>query len=334
MLFEVVEKQEKVLSIESIKELISAEFQAVNSLIKQHLRSHVPLIEEISDHIIQSGGKRLRPMIVLLVAKAFDYKGSDHIALAAVVEFIHTATLLHDDVVDNSSLRRGQQTANTIWGNATSVLVGDFLYSRTFEILTHLSNMPLMDLLAKTTNAIAEGEVLQLSRRNDPQADEAHYMQVIASKTARLFQAAAEVAALICKRSTEEQDALAAFGHHLGMAFQLIDDALDFTGDSEALGKNVGDDLAEGKPTLPLIHALQFSQNEHKQLIKDAILHGCTDNLDAILQAIQETKSLDYTIRKAQDEASLALAALKVLPDSIYKSALSQIVDFSVRRQF
>ncbi len=335
MLVESSENQLKSTPIDQIKQLVSNEFAAVDRLIQEHLHSHVSLIEEISHHIVQSGGKRLRPLIVLLVAKAFNYEGKDNIALAAVVEFIHTATLLHDDVVDNSSLRRGQETANIIWGNATSVLVGDFLYSRTFEILTKLKNLQVMDLLAKTTNAIAEGEVLQLVKRNDPTADEAHYLQIITNKTARLFQAAAEVATLICDRSPEEVEAMSRFGLHLGLAFQLVDDALDFMGNSEELGKNIGDDLAEGKPTLPIIHALRHSKSENKKIIEEAIIQGAADeNLPKILNAITEADSINYTLKQAEYQTELALTALEDLPCSPYKDALIKLVHFSLHRKY
>lgn len=320
-------------SIEDIKHLVLPEFQAVDQLILKHLYSNIPLIEEISHHIIKSGGKRLRPLIVLLTAKAFNYQGEDHIALAAVVEFIHTATLLHDDVVDNSSLRRGQQTANTLWGNEASILVGDFLYSRTFQILTSLKNLAVMDVLAKTTNAIAEGEVQQLVKRNDPDTDEQHYLSVIRNKTAVLFQAACEVAAMICQRSPAEQAKLASYGLHLGMAFQLVDDALDYTGDKAQLGKNVGDDLAEGKPTLPLIHAMAHTTPEKSQIIKDAIQHGGLENLEIITSAIQETNSLTYTFSKAEAEKNLALAAITTLEDSPYRQALISLANFTLQRK-
>lgn len=321
-------------SIDAIKKLVLPEFEAVDTLITNHLYSNIPLIEEISQHIIQSGGKRLRPLIVLLTAKAFGYRGEDHIALAAVVEFIHTATLLHDDVVDNSSLRRGQKTANVLWGNASSVLVGDFLYSRTFQILTRLSNLDVMNNLAETTNAIAEGEVLQLVKRNDPATNEHHYMAVICNKTARLFQAAAEVATMICQRPPKEQERMAQYGKHLGMAFQLVDDALDYMGEGEELGKNIGDDLAEGKPTLPLIHAMNHCSLEKSLLIKECIRTGGLSHLEAVMDAIQETKSLQYTLHKASEHAAIALDALADIQDSPYKEGLEAIAEFAVKRKY
>lgn len=320
--------------VDEIKQLVATEFQAVDNLISNHLYSNIPLIEQISQHLIQSGGKRLRPLIVLLIAKAFDYQGEDHIALAAVIEFIHTATLLHDDVIDNSSLRRGQKTANTIWGNSASILVGDFLYSRTFQLLTRLKNLSVMDSLARTTNAIAEGEVLQLVRRNDPDIDEQHYMSVICNKTARLFEAAAEVPTMICQRAIKEQAQMAAYGRHLGMAFQLVDDALDYSGQSEELGKNIGDDLSEGKATLPLIHALKNTSKKKSDIIKESIRTGGLTNLDAILEAIQETGSLEYTLNKANDQIDLALDALSFLPNSPFRQGLENLATFALKRRF
>lgn len=319
--------------IEEIKQLVITEFQAVDSLIASHLFSNIPLIEQISEHILQGGGKRLRPLIVLLVAKAFGYSGQDHIGLAAVVEFIHTATLLHDDVVDNSSLRRGQQTANVLWGNSASILVGDFLYSRTFQILTNLKNMAVMDILAKTTNDIAEGEVQQLVKRNDPDTDEEHYMTVICNKTARLFEAAAEVATLICNRPAIEQQNLASYGKHLGIAFQLVDDALDYIGSSAELGKNIGDDLAEGKPTLPLIHAMANSSSSKSQIIKESIQSGGLTNLPAVMSAIEEADSLNYVFKRAQEQIKLALHYLSCLPNSVYRAGLEGIAEFAINRR-
>ncbi len=320
-------------TIEQIKLLVAEEFQAVDSLILSHLYSNIPLIEEISHYILDAGGKRLRPLIVLLAAKALGYSGQDHIALAAVVEFIHTATLLHDDVVDNSSMRRGQQTANTLWGNASSILVGDFLYSRTFQILTHLKNFEIMDVLAKTTNAIAEGEVLQLVKRNDPNTDEQHYMSVICNKTARLFQAAAEVAAMICNRPQSEQTCLANYGLHLGMAFQLVDDALDYVGTSEELGKNIGDDLAEGKPTLPLIHAMANASASKAAIIKESIRTGGLTNLQTIMEAIEEADSLTYTLKKAEQEITHAIENLAFLGHSQYRQGLEEVGIFALKRR-
>lgn len=326
--------QQKYKSIEDIKLLVAEEFLAVNELILNHLNSEIPLIQNINEHIITSGGKRLRPLVVLLAAKTFDYQGYDHISLAAVIEFIHTATLLHDDVVDNSSMRRGKKTANLIWGNAASILVGDFLYSRTFQILTSLKNIQVMDLLAQATNAIAEGEVLQLINRNDPNTSEDQYMKVIQNKTAKLFEAATEVGALLCGRSQKEQQAMARYGNHLGMAFQLVDDALDYSGNSQQLGKNLGDDLSEGKPTLPLIHAMRHSSVEKRDVIRSAIKNGGLDQLDTILSAIYETKALDYTLQKAQEHVVFAHNALAEIPNSTYHEALRALAQFAVMRNY
>lgn len=329
-----VKSSNKYQTIEQIKHLVADEFEAVDQLISSHLYSNIPLIEEISHYILKNGGKRLRPLIVLLVAKAFNYKGKDHIALAAVMEFIHTATLLHDDVVDSSSMRRGQHTANIVWGNSASILVGDFLYSRTFQILTYLKNLEVMDSLAKTTNAIAEGEVLQLAKRNDPNTNEEHYMTVICNKTARLFQAAAEVTSMLCGCDLNMQQQMAAYGQHLGMAFQLVDDALDYMGASDELGKNIGDDLAEGKPTLPLIHAMANCSAEKAAIIKESIRTGGLTNLQAILEAIHETKSLDYTFLKAEEHVNLALQSIDTLDHSHYRQGLSAIALFTLKRRF
>jgi octaprenyl-diphosphate synthase len=333
MLFQSTSSSQNI-SIDHIKQLVTSEFAAIDRFITNHLDSNVPLIEEISQHILKSRGKRLRPLIVLLVAKSFGYQGEDHIPLAAVIEFIHTATLLHDDVVDASSLRRGEQTANIIWGNAASILVGDFLYSRTFQILTKLRNVRLMDILAKTTNAIAEGEVSQLIRRNDPEVDESDYMTVILNKTARLFEAAAEAATMICHRSYEDQEQMALYGKHLGMAFQLVDDALDYMGESKQLGKNIGDDLAEGKPTLPLIHAIANCSSEHSNIIKESIRTGGLIHLEAVIEAIQEAKSLEYTFNKAKEQIHLALDALFSVPNSSYREGLEAIAYFALHRQY
>jgi octaprenyl-diphosphate synthase len=329
---EPIQNNHKIIRVQDLKALVKEEFRAMDTLILNQLESDIPLIQQICEHIISSGGKRLRPLIVLLIAKSFNYQGNEHVALATVIEFIHTATLLHDDVVDNSSLRRGRKTANTIWGNASSVLVGDFLYSRTFQILTALQNLKVMDLLARTTNAIAEGEVLQLLNRNNPNTDEQHYMKVIANKTAKLFEAAAEVGAVLCHRPLFEQQAIGKYGYHLGMAFQLVDDALDFIGDCENSGKNIGDDLAEGKPTLPLIYAMKNSSPKAQQLIRNTIIRGGLDSLEEIQFAIKETNALEYTFNIAQEEAKRAKAAICDLPYSSYHTALHDLVDFAIQR--
>ncbi len=310
--------------------------KAVDDLIKRRLQSDVVLVNQLSTYIINSGGKRLRPMLALMMARACGYKGERHVDIAAIVEFIHTATLLHDDVVDESDMRRGKDTANNVWGNQAAVLVGDFLYSRSFEMMIDVNEMRVMQIMASTTNIIAEGEVLQLLNVNDADTDEARYLGVIYSKTAKLFEAACQLGAVLSGLSAEEEKAAAAYGTHLGTAFQLVDDILDYSADSEAMGKNVGDDLAEGKPTLPLIYALKVSteNNETKDvaLIRQAIEKGGLEHIDAIMQIIQKTKSLEYTQSVAIKETKLAIASLKFLSNNDFKTALVDLADFSVAR--
>lgn len=319
-------------TMDDIKALVAEDFAAVDALISEQLTSKVPLIKVICEHIIKSGGKRLRPLLVLMIAKALGYQGDKHIILAAIIEFIHTATLLHDDVIDESDMRRGKETANRIWGNEASVLVGDFLYTRTFHLLTHINNNAVLETLAGITKIIAEGEMLQLQNRNKPHVTEADYMQVIESKTAKLFEAATQLSALLA--DFPETQAAARYGHHLGMAFQLIDDALDYSGDAKALGKNVGDDLAEGKPTLPLIYAYARVAEDDKRLIEHAILEGGIDKLEPIMAMIESCNALDYTRQKAQEQVLLAQHALESFPESPYKSALFALAEFSVGRSF
>jgi len=322
-------------ALEQIREPIQDDLTTVDQLVVNELFSSVPLIQTIAQHIVGSGGKRLRPLIVLLAAKALGYNhGTEHYELAAVVEFIHTATLLHDDVVDKSELRRGQETANTIWGNEASVLVGDFLYSRAFQILARRDNIPVMKVLANTTNQLSEGEVMQLLNQQNPDISEANYREVIRRKTAQLFSAAAEIGALISTTDCELHKAMANFGLHLGMAYQMIDDLLDYTASTKQLGKNIGDDLAEGKITLPLIHALHHAKPKQATLIRSAIEHGSLENLDAILQAIEETNARDYTLRCAKYHASLALDLLNHLPASPFCDSLTQLTEFIVDRNY
>jgi len=305
---------------------------AVNQLIQTRLSSEVALVNQLGAYIINSGGKRLRPMLVLLAARACGYEGGQHIDLAAVIEFIHTATLLHDDVVDESELRRGHDTANSIWGNEASVLVGDFLYSRAFEMMVDVNRMPVMAVLAKTTNTIAEGEVMQLIHCNDPDTTEEHYMRVIYCKTATLFEAAACLGALLADQPKEITDALADYGRHLGNAFQLVDDILDYTGVEGAIGKNIGDDLAEGKPTLPLIHAMRKGSETEVALIREAIEHGGLAQIEAVLAAIENTGAIPYTRALAQEAAEQAVASLTVLPQTPFREALESLARFSVER--
>ena len=329
------------MTIEDVFTLIKGDMERVNSLIQTSLYSEVVLINQISQYIINSGGKRLRPILVLLSASAFsnipkdaDKKNAHHITLAAVIEFIHTATLLHDDVVDESELRRGKDTANELFGNAASVLVGDFLYSRAFEMMVGVGSMKVMEILSHSTNTIAEGEVLQLLNCNDASTTEARYLEVIHFKTAKLFESASQLGAVVMEQDEAIELAMANYGMHLGTAFQLIDDVLDYSASSEDMGKNVGDDLAEGKPTLPLIHAMLNGTKEQAALIKEAIEHGGLDQIDAITEAIEITGALDYTREIAKKEAELAIAELDNIPDSDYKEAMIALAHFSVDRKY
>jgi len=318
----------------NIRAVVSADFDAVNQFIIDQLYSDVALVESIGHYIIDAGGKRMRPVLVLLSAKSCDYQGDQHISLAAVIEFIHTATLLHDDVVDMSSMRRGRPTANEQWSNPSSVLVGDFIYSRAFQVLVSLGNMEIMGIIADTTNRIAEGEVLQLISKNNPNPTEQNYMQVIQNKTAILFQAAGQCGAILANASADEEMALKRFGMHLGTAFQLIDDVLDYDGDSEALGKNIGDDLAEGKPTLPLIYALEHGSAEQAQLIKQVLTDEKlqAERLNQVIEIVQDCGALDYARELAKSESDQALACLDILPPSEYRDALTAMVKFSNTR--
>jgi len=311
---------------------IAADMEAVNDVIRQRLHSEVALVNQIAEYIISAGGKRIRPVLVLLVANAYSYKGVAHHELAAVVEFIHTATLLHDDVVDESSLRRGRATANALFGNAASVLVGDFLYSRAFQMMVSLNNMRIMSILSDATNVIAEGEVLQLLNMHDPDVTQDSYLQVIRSKTAKLFEAAAELGALVAGANDEQIAAAGEYGRSLGTAFQLIDDVLDYAGDASEIGKNVGDDLREGKPTMPLIYLMEHGTEEQRQLVRSCIETGDEQHFDAILSAITSSGALDYTRREAQKAAQRAIDAIAAMPDSRYKDSLLQLARFAVDR--
>jgi octaprenyl-diphosphate synthase len=320
------------MDFEAIKALARDDLQAVNREIEARLQSDVVLINQMGTYIVHSGGKRLRPVLVLLGSRALGYEGSTHIQLAAIIEFIHTATLLHDDVVDASEMRRGHTTANSIWGNEASVLVGDFLYSRAFEMMVEVGSMRVMEILAHTTNTIAKGEVMQLLNCHDPETTEERYIEVIQNKTAKLFQAGSQLSAIISNQSNEIEEAMAAYGMHLGTAFQLIDDALDYGRDNHDLGKNIGDDLAEGKPTLPLIYTLRQGNNRQRELIRAAIEEGGLAQMDEVMDAIESTGSITYTARRAEDEASRASAALAAIPDSPYKQALLDLAHFSAHR--
>ncbi|MDB2594481.1 polyprenyl synthetase family protein [Porticoccaceae bacterium] len=310
-------------------EAIKEEFSAVNQLIVSQLQSEVGLVENIGHYIVESGGKRLRPVVLLLSALANGYKGSQHLKMAAVIEFIHTATLLHDDVVDVSALRRGRETANAQWGNAPSVLVGDFLYSRAFQMLVEVGDMPIMGLMADATNVISEGEVQQMANAGNPTIGEDIYLQVIYRKTAKLFEAAAETGAVL---AGTESKAMADYGRHLGMAFQIVDDILDYQGDVESIGKNVGGDLAEGKMTLPLIFARDHVGEDQRSLICDAITHKSKEHFCGILSAVQASGGIDYSMERARMEADLAVQALEHLPESRFKSVMVSLADFSVSR--
>ncbi len=318
--------------VKDIYQVVEQDFQQVNALIIEQLHSDVPLVEKIGHHIIESGGKRMRPLLVLLAAKALNYQSKDHALLAAIIEFLHTATLLHDDVVDMSDKRRGKATANANWGNAPSVLVGDFLYSRSFEMMVQLGSLPIMKILSHATCVIAEGEVLQLTNVKNPNVSEAQYMNVIQGKTAMLFEASSHSGALIANANDEHAEALRLYGHHIGMAFQLVDDVLDYVGDAEALGKNVGDDLAEGKSTLPLIYAMQHGTDEQAQLIRQAIRKGGTENLQEIIQIVNECGAIDYTNEKAREHVNMAKKAIAVLDESPAKKALAALADLAVER--
>ncbi|MDO9142136.1 MAG: octaprenyl diphosphate synthase [Methylobacter sp.] len=322
------------IDFDSIKKLTATEAKAVDQLIVNELSSDVILINQMGHYIVGSGGKRLRPMLLLLAAKALGTISNNHLLMAAVIEFIHTATLLHDDVVDDSDLRRGKESANAVWGNAASVLVGDYLYSSAFEMMVRTGNMRVMEILSKTTTAIAEGEVLQLLNCNNPETTEQKYLEVIARKTAILFSAATKLAAVIAGAPTETEQGLALYGQHLGIAFQLIDDALDYKASQDELGKNLGDDLAEGKPTLPLIYAIQNSNESEGKIIIDAIKNGDRDAFNDVYAIVQRTKAIDYTEQRADEEAQKAISALTVLPESEYKQALILLANFSVQRNY
>ena len=307
---------------------------AMDEVIRVKLHSDVVLVRQVGEYIINSGGKRLRPALVILSAGTFGYTGKHHHNLAAIIEFIHTATLLHDDVVDASELRRSKATANALFGNAASVLVGDFLYSRAFQMMVEVDNMRIMQVLADATNTIAEGEVLQLLNCRNPDVKEENYLQVIQYKTAKLFEAATRLGAILCSVTPAEEESMAAYGMHLGTAFQLTDDMLDYSGDYHDTGKNLGDDLAEGKPTLPLIYAMKTGSEEQATIVRNAIKQGGEGGLQAVLDVIQKTDALDYTRQKAEAESSMASAAISSLPNSNYKECLLQLAIFAVARNY
>jgi octaprenyl-diphosphate synthase len=322
------------VSFETIKQLLASDMSAVDGVIRTRLHSEVALVNQVGEYIVNSGGKRLRPALVVLSAKAFGYVGNYHHDLAAVVEFIHTATLLHDDVVDESELRRGRATASSLFGNAASVLVGDFLYSRAFQMMVEVGDMRVMQTLADATNTIAEGEVLQLLNCHDANVDASNYLHVIHCKTAKLFEAAMRLGAILAGADESMELAAAKYGMHLGTAFQLVDDVLDYSGDEQDTGKNLGDDLAEGKPTLPLIYAMQHGDARQATLVREAIEQGDITRFADVLQVIQQTGALEYTRQQAQHESDAACAELVALPDSTYKQSLLQLANFAATRQF
>ncbi|HEY9101638.1 polyprenyl synthetase family protein [Chitinimonas sp.] len=320
------------MSIEFVKSVVASDMQAVDQIIRDRLRSEVVLVSQVAEYIISSGGKRLRPVLTLLSAGALGYQGQHHQELAAVVEFIHTATLLHDDVVDESSLRRGRDTANALFGNAASVLVGDFLYSRAFQMMVGVNDMRVMQVLADATNIIAEGEVLQLMNIGDAELDEAAYLKVIRYKTAKLFEAAARLGALLAKSEPTIKTAMADYGMHLGTAFQIVDDVLDYSGDAGEIGKNLGDDLAEGKCTLPLIHAMRLGTPAQAAVVRQAITEAQREHFPEVLAAVQQSGALEAALRAARAEAELALQAIASLPDNVHSQALRALARFAVER--
>ncbi len=323
------------MDIKAIQQLISDDMQKVNEKILAQLNSDVALINQLGFYIIHSGGKRIRPMIATLAAKALGYQGEQHITCAAFIEFIHTATLLHDDVVDESELRRGNPTANAEFGNAASVLVGDFIYTRSFQLMTQLNSLKILQVMSEATNVIAEGEVQQLMNVRDPDTTEENYMRVIYSKTARLFEVSTQTAAIVAGANEMQEKALQDYGRYLGTAFQLVDDVLDYSANAAELGKNIGDDLAEGKPTLPLLHAMRSGNAEQVQLIRDTIEQGGNlEALDDILAIMTQYKSLDYAMQRAKEEAKKAVDVIRILPESAYKNALISLAYLSVDRTY
>lgn len=318
-----------------IRSLVQSDLEATDNFIRTELRSDIPFINQLMDYILKAGGKRIRPILVLLTARAFDHDDRQHIDLAASIELIHTATLLHDDVVDNSTLRRGRETANTIWGNEASVLVGDFLYSRAFQLIVKLQNFEIIKIFSNATNLIAEGEVLQLLNCHDPDTTENAYFEVIQRKTAKLFEVATQTGtALTGTYTTQQMNAMAHFGMQLGIAYQLIDDTLDYRSSAEEMGKNIGNDLSEGKPTLPLIHALRLGTSSEVELIRHAIETGSSENLATILSIIESTGAIEYTANAAKRHAQEAKTILKEIPESPYRQALHDLTDFVVERNY
>ncbi len=322
------------MDIQSIYTLIEKDMVSVDTMIQDRLKSEIVLINQLGRYIINGGGKRLRPTLSILCARACGYQGDHHINLATIIEFIHTATLLHDDVVDNSDMRRGRKTANNLWGNEASVLVGDFLYTRSFEMMVEMDSMQLMSILSHTTNIIAEGEVLQLLNCHDADTTEARYLEVIHHKTAKLFEAAGRLGAVITNSSADIETAMTKYSMHVGSAFQLMDDLLDYDISSKSIGKNIGDDLSEGKPTLPLIYAMQHGVKDQVHIIRTAIKEGRRDKIDQVIAIIHQTGAIEYTLQVAKREVNIAKAALSIIVDSSYKNALLKLADFSIERTY
>lgn len=326
--------QRLCMDLTQIRAPVADDVKAVDRLIVSRLESNVVLINQIGHYIVSSGGKRLRPLLVLLAARACGYEGTEHLDAAAIVEFVHTATLLHDDVVDGSELRRNRNTANTVWGNEASVLVGDFLYSRAFEMMVDVGNLRLMDVMARATNRIAEGEVLQLLNANDADTNEARYMEVIKRKTATLFEAGTRLGPVLAKAPEAVETAMASYGLHLGIAFQLVDDALDYLSGDDEIGKRVGDDLEEGKPTLPIIRAMAVGNQAQRDFLRKAIEEGGREQIDGVVDAIVATKAADYTIELARWHAAEAKQALDALPASPSRASMAATADFAVARTY
>jgi octaprenyl-diphosphate synthase len=322
------------MQLNRIREPVAEDLRRIDQVIVERLASDVVLVNQVAQYIVGGGGKRLRPLSVVLAARACGYPGDKHVDAAAIIEFIHTATLLHDDVVDSSDRRRGRDTANHVFGNEASVLVGDYLYSRAFQMMVGLGNLRIQEVMANATNTIAEGEVLQLMNAHDPDTTEERYLEVIYRKTAKLFEAGAQVAAILSGASPEVEQAMVAYGRHLGTAFQLVDDSLDYTADGAELGKNVGDDLAEGKPTLPLIYALAHSSADDTARLRLAVENGGVEELESVTRAIESAGGLEYTARLARREADLAIDALSRLPESAYLGSLRALADFAVGRSY
>lgn len=320
--------------LESIRSLVQKDLDLTDQFICTELKSDIPFINQLIEYIVQCGGKRIRPLLVLLTAHAFEHQNQKHIDLAAAIELIHTATLLHDDVVDNAELRRGHKTVNSIWGNEASVLVGDFLYSRAFQLIVKLKNFHVLDIFSHATNIIAEGEVLQLLNCHDPDTHESLYFEVIERKTAKLFEVATQTGAALSTDDPQLLEAMKHYGLNLGIAYQLIDDALDYNASPEKTGKQLGNDLAEGKPTLPLIYALRQGKAHEVALIRDAIQHGSTRDLDSIIQIIETTGAIEYTANAAKAHALKASKLLGAIPESPYRDALNTLADFVVERSY